>query len=65
MLVRALAVGYAGKGGHALRQPGDVFEIDDDQAKVSLAKPGGTWFEVVEEPKPQGKQAKKDGDALV
>jgi hypothetical protein len=57
MLVRALQEGYAGKGGHALRQPGDVFEIEDEIAKVSLAKPGGTWFEPVEEPKARrGKQ---------
>lgn len=65
MLVRALQVGYAGKGGHALREPGDVFEIDDEQAKVSLAKPGGTWFEAVEEPKREGRKARGEGDALV
>lgn len=55
MRVRAIAHGYAGKDGHAFRNPGDEFEIDDEQAKVSLAKPGGTWFEPVKEPK-RGRQ---------
>ncbi|SPA25878.1 conserved hypothetical protein [Cupriavidus taiwanensis] len=63
MLVRAIQQGYAGKGGHQLREPGDVFEIEDEVAKVSLAKPGGTWFEAVEADKPgrgQGSKPKAD-----
>jgi len=59
MLVRAIAQGYAGKGGHALRQPGDVFEIEDDLAKIGLSRPGGTWFEPVESEKP-GRKPKDD-----
>lgn len=62
MLVRAKAAGYAGKGGHALRQPGDVFEVEDESAKVSLAKPGGTWFEPVEEKKDEKPSGGKPKD---
>lgn len=61
MKVRATALGYAGKDGHALRQPGDVFEIDDAQAKQSLSRPGGTWFEPVEEPKKEEKKPQQQG----
>lgn len=57
MLVRATAVGYAGKNGHALRQPGDVFEVEDG-AKA-------TWFEPVEEPKGSKPKGKPGGDNLV
>lgn len=64
MRVRALEAGYAGKIGadgvpdYALRAAGEVFEIDDEIAKVGLARKGGTWFEPVEEPK--GKAKKED-----
>lgn len=64
MLVRAIQQGYAGKGGHQLREPGDVFEIEDEVAKVSLAKPGGTWFEPVEADKPQRPGGKSKADDL-
>lgn len=50
MLVRALKQGYAGKDGHQWREPGDVFEIEDDIANVSL-KRGETWFEPVKDDK--------------
>lgn len=61
MRVRALEPGYAGtiRDGvpdYALRAAGEVFEIDDAIAKVGLSKPGGTWFEVVEEPKARTKK---------
>ncbi|WP_137924651.1 hypothetical protein [Cupriavidus sp. 2SB] len=59
MLVRALKQGYAGKGGHQLREPGDEFEIEDDVAKVSLER-GDTWFEPVKEEKPGARKPKAD-----
>lgn len=62
MLVRAIEMGYAGKDGHALQQPGDVFEIEDELAKVALARPQGTWFVPVEAEK--GKRGKVE-DTLV
>lgn len=64
MLVRAIEMGYAGKDGHAIRHPGDVFEIEDEIAKVSLAKKGGTWFEPVESDKPK-RPGKAEVDTLV
>ncbi|MDE4917777.1 hypothetical protein ACUXAV_005121 [Cupriavidus metallidurans] len=62
MLVRALKQGYAGKDGHQWREPGDVFEIEDDIANVSL-KRGDTWFEPVKDDraKPAAK-GKADND---
>lgn len=56
MLVRALKQGYAGKDGHQWREPGDVFEMEDDVAKKSLDR-GDTWFEPVkdEKSKPRAK----------
>lgn len=51
MQVRATAVGYAGKDGHALRQPGDVFEIEDG------AK--GSWFTPVKK-EGRGRTAAQD-----
>lgn len=41
MKVIATAVGYAGKDGHQLRQPGDVFEVPDGSK--------ATWFKSVED----------------
>lgn len=38
MKVIATAVGYAGKDGHQLRQPGDVFEVPEG-SKASWFKP--------------------------
>lgn len=38
MKVIATAVGYAGKDGHQLRQPGDVFEMPEG-SKASWFKP--------------------------
>lgn len=38
MKVIANAVGYAGKDGHQLRQPGDVFEVPEG-SKASWFKP--------------------------
>lgn len=61
MLVRAIATGYAGKNGHALREPGDTFEIEDEIAAVALKRQGGTWFVPVE---PE-KKGKKEADSLV
>ncbi len=60
MLVRATQMGYAGKDGHALRQPGEIFEIEDELV------PGSTWLEPVDKPK-RGRQATQDGqeDTLV
>ena len=63
MRVIATATGYGGKDGHQLREPGDVFEIEDEVAKVSLARSGGTWFKPVEDEKPgrgQGNKPKAD-----
>ncbi|WP_156173927.1 MULTISPECIES: hypothetical protein [Cupriavidus] len=53
MLVRATAQGYAGKDGHQLREPGDVFEVEDG-AKA-------TWFVPVE--KDEKQQATRRGKA--
>ncbi|CAB3624678.1 hypothetical protein [Achromobacter pestifer] len=41
MKVIATAVGYAGKDGHQLRQPGDVFEVPDGSK--------ATWFNPVDD----------------
>lgn len=41
MKVIATALGYGGKDGHQLRQPGEVFEVADGEK--------ATWFEPVEE----------------
>lgn len=61
MQVRAIALGYGGRAGdHALRQIGEVFEMDDAVAKVALARPGGTWFEPVEIDRPARRAAKDD-----
>lgn len=49
MLVRATGVGYGGKDGHALRQPGETFEMPDG------AK--GSWFEPVDSKK--GRQSRE------
>ena len=60
MQVRATALGYGGRtGDHALRQIGEVFEMDDAVAKTALARQGGTWFEAVEAEKPR-RSAKDD-----
>lgn len=63
MRVIAIATGYGGLGGHQLREPGDVFEIEDEIAKVSLARPGGTWFKPFKDDKPtQGSRQQKADD---
>ena len=64
MLVRAIKQGYAGKNGHLFREPGDVFEIEDDVAKVSLAR-GDTWFEPVNDgkpAKPENRRSRNDSE---
>lgn len=41
MKVIATALGYGGKDGHQLRQPGDVFEVADGEK--------ASWFEPLPE----------------
>jgi len=66
MQVRALQLGYGGLAGqHALRQPGEVFEMDDAIAKVSLARKEGTWFEQVDGKKGGKPADKQEGEQLV
>lgn len=65
MQVRAIALGYGGPtNGHALRQPGEVFEMDDEIAKKSLARKEGTWFEAVDGKKSRAAD-KQEGEQLV
>lgn len=61
MLVRAIEKGYGGlPGQHAIREPGDVFEVEDG-AKA-------TWFQPAEPPRKEGgkpNHGKQTGDTLV
>lgn len=51
MKVIATAVGYAGKEGHQLRQPGDVFEVADGEK--------ASWFKPVDDESRPAKGAKE------
>ncbi|MGE8659112.1 MAG: hypothetical protein ACN6O8_20400 [Achromobacter sp.] len=51
MKVIATALGYAGKDGHQLRQPGDIFEVADGET--------ASWFKPVEDHSDDAKPASR------